>query len=171
VGGSSVLRETIEPPADSLAHAEALIAAIGLDGYCEVEFRRSADGRPLLMEINARFSQALEVAQRAGVDFIELQRGLALGEPLTPAPPARVGVRISWLAGDLRLAAAAFGLGPTPHPPRVQTLRALAADYAGRIRIDAVDFDDWRPMLGAIAFTVSGAPRWPRRSREKGGGP
>jgi predicted ATP-grasp superfamily ATP-dependent carboligase len=168
VGGSSVLRETIEPPADSLAHAEALIAAIGLDGYCEVEFRRSADGRPLLMEINARFSQALEVAQRAGVDFIALERALALGEPLAPAPPARVGMRVSWLAGDLRIAAAAFGIGPTPHPPRAQTLRALARDYAGGVRIDAVDFADWRPMLGAVVFTARGALGWPLRSRRSG---
>ncbi len=171
VGGSSVLRETIEPPADSLSHAETLVAAIGLDGYCEVEFRRSADGRPLLMEINARFSQALEVAQRAGVDFIALQRALALGEPLAPAPPAAVGVRVAWLAGDLRIAAAAFGLGPTPHPPRAQTLRALAADYAGGVRLDGVDFADWRPMLGAVSFTVRGGLRRSRRSWEAHGRP
>jgi predicted ATP-grasp superfamily ATP-dependent carboligase len=163
VGGSSVLRVSIEPPADSLAHAEALIAAIGIDGYCEVEFRRAADGRPLLMEINGRFSQALEVAQRAGVDMIAMQTARALGEPIPPAPVARTGVRVAWLAGDLRLAASAFGLGPGPRPPRGALLRALGADYSGRARLDGVDLRDPRPMVGAFTFAVREAIRWPAR--------
>jgi predicted ATP-grasp superfamily ATP-dependent carboligase len=165
VGGSSVLRVSVDPPADSLAHAEALIDAIGLEGYCEVEFRRSADGRPLLMEINGRFSQALEVAQRAGVDMIGMQTARALGEPIPPAPVARTGVRVAWLAGDLRLAASAFGLGPSPRPAVGPLLRSLGADYSGRARLDGIDFRDPRPMLGAVTFALREAVRWPVKAR------
>jgi predicted ATP-grasp superfamily ATP-dependent carboligase len=165
LGGSSVLRESIVPPADSLAYAESLIAAVGIEGYCEVEFRRSSDGRPLLMEINARFSQALEVAHRAGVDLISMQRAVALGEPVTVAPPAEPGVRVAWLAGDLRLAASAFGVGPAPHPRVAESLRALGSDFSGRARLDGFDRCDLRPTVGAIAFTLREALRWPARTK------
>ena len=165
LGGVSVLRESIVPPADSLAYAKSLIAAVGIEGYCEVEFRRSADGRPLLMEINGRFSQALEVVQRAGVDLISMQRAVALGEPVAPAPPARPGVRVAWLAGDLRLAASSLGVGPAPHPPVAASLRALGSDLSGRARLDGFDRCDLRPTLRAIAFTLREALRWPARTR------
>lgn len=163
VGGSSVLRETVIPPADSLAHAETLIAAVGIEGYCEVEFRRHHDGRPLLMEINGRFSQALEVAQRAGVDLISMQRALALAEPVSAAPSARPGVRVAWLAGDLRLAASSLGVGPGPHPAIGDALRALASDFSGQARLDGFNLSDPGPTVGAIGFTVREAFRWPAR--------
>ena len=165
LGGSSVLRESIVPPADSLDHAERLIEAVGIEGYCEVEFRRSRDGRPLLMEINARFSQALEVAQRAGVDLVSMQRALVLGQPVRPAAAARPGVRVAWLAGDLRLAASSFGIGPGPRPSRRSILRAFRSDYTGGARIDGVDCGDLRPTFGAISFALREAARWPRHAK------
>ena len=44
------------------AQAERLIRAIGLEGFCKVEFRRGADGHPYLMEINARLTADLGLA-------------------------------------------------------------------------------------------------------------
>ena len=49
-------------PSDSKAAAVSLIDAIDLEGYSHVEFRRDADGRPLLMEVNARLSGSIELA-------------------------------------------------------------------------------------------------------------
>ena len=56
LGGSSVLRESIELPADAVDAAEQLADAIDLEGYSEVEFRRARAGATGLMEVNARLS-------------------------------------------------------------------------------------------------------------------
>jgi hypothetical protein len=74
-------------------------------------------------------------------------------------------VRIAWLAGDLRLAASAFGLGPTPRPSVRPLLRELGCDYSGRARLDGIDFGDVRPMLGAVGFALREAARWSGRAR------
>ena len=109
LGGSSVMRRTISPPADVLDYAERLVAEVGLDGYSEVEFRRDANGRALLMEINPRLSQSVEVAVRAGIDFPRMQFEWARGGSI-PTPPGPVlGLRVGWLAGDLRLLVGALG--------------------------------------------------------------
>src|SRR5256885_16740470 len=118
------MRETIEPPDDVLRDAERLVSEIGLDGYSEVEFRRDARGRPLLMEVNPRLSQSVEVATRAGVDFPRMQLEWARGGRIPEAPTAAIGVRVGWLAGDLRLLVGAFAGSPPPRPPRGRTLKA-----------------------------------------------
>jgi predicted ATP-grasp superfamily ATP-dependent carboligase len=167
LGGSSVLRESIALPRDATEPAEALVEAIGLDGYSEVEFRRGRDGRPLLMEVNARLSQSVELAVRAGVDFPRLQLEWARGGDVRPVAGYRVGVRLGWLAGDLRLAAAALaGIGPPPRPPRPP----LARDYLlGRARIEGLDVRDPAPVAGALAFAARGLRR--RGTRRRGASP
>lgn len=159
LGGSSVMRHTITPPDDVLAHAERLVSEIGLDGYSETEFRRAADGRPLLMEVNARLSQSVELAVRAGVDFPRLQLEWARGGRLPEARSAAVGLRVGWAAGELRLlAAAALGAGPAPRPRLGAAARELAGDYlVRRARLEGLDGRDPRPVLAALAFTVRSA--------------
>lgn len=137
LGGSSVFRESIELPADALAHAEALVDAIGLDGYSEVEFRRSRDGRPLLMEVNPRLSQSVELALRAGVDFARLQVEWARGGRVEPAARYRTGVRLGWLGGEARLRG------------------RHAGDYVRRrTYLDGLALDDPLPVAGALAWNV-----------------
>ena len=158
LGGSSVMRRTVSTPADSLALAERLVGEIGLDGYSEVEFRRDALGRPLLMEVNPRLSQSVEVAIRAGIDFPRMQLEWARGGRI-PIPPrgARVGLRVGWLAGDLRLLAGAAGGSPAPRPRLGPTLRAVASDYLlHRARLDGLDLHDPKPVAGALAFALRG---------------
>ena len=155
LGGSSVMRRTVSPPEDILDHAERLIAEVGLDGYAEVEFRRDARGRPLLMEINPRLSQSVEVAVRAGVDFPRMQFEWARGGTI-PSPPGPVlGVRVGWLAGDLRLLTGALGAGPPPRPRLGPTMRAMASDYlVHRARLEGLDRHDRKPVLGSIGFAA-----------------
>jgi biotin carboxylase len=163
LGGSSVLRESIPLPADAAEPAEALVDAIGLDGYSEVEFRRGRDGRPLLMEVNARLSQSVELAIRAGVDFARLQVDWARGREVRPVAGYRAGVRLGWLAGDLRLAAAAVtGKGPRPRPSRPP----LGRDYLLRgAHVEGLDLDDPAPVVGALAFAARGLRRRGTRRR------
>jgi predicted ATP-grasp superfamily ATP-dependent carboligase len=160
LGGSSVVRESIAPPADALARAERLVAEIGLDGYSEVEFRRAADGTPILMEVNPRLSQSVELAVRAGIDFPRMQLEWARGGRIPAVDGYRTGVRLGWLAGDGRLVAAALGKGPEPRPSAGPSVRAVARDYVlRRTRIEGLDLDDPRPILGALAYAARAAAR------------
>ncbi len=155
LGGSSVMRRTVSPPADVLDHAERLVAEVGLDGYSEVEFRRDADGRPLLMEINPRISQSVEVAVRAGVDFPRMQFEWARGGSIPDAPAPVLGLRVGWLAGDLRLLTGALGASPPPRPSLWPTIRAIASDYVvHRARIEGFDRSDRKPVLGSVGFAL-----------------
>jgi predicted ATP-grasp superfamily ATP-dependent carboligase len=160
LGGSSVMRRTTAPPADTLELAERLVAEIELDGYSEVEFRRDARDRPLLMEINPRLSQSVELASRAGVDFARMQLEWARGGTIpTPGAPI-VGLRVGWLAGDLRLLVGAVAGSPPPKPGAGGVLRSIASDYLlHRARLEGFDLHDRRPMLGAVGFAVRGLAR------------
>jgi len=158
LGGSSVLRESIALPADALAASELLLDAIGLDGYSEVEFRRARDGRPVLMEVNPRLSQSVELAIRAGIDFPLMQHAWARGARVSPVERYTVGLNLGWLAGDGRLVAGAvLRRGPAPLPSRVEAARGLLA-YLGGTTIEGFDRADLRPSLGAISF-VAGSLR------------
>ena len=165
LGGSSTSRTTIAPPQDSHELAEALVGAVGVEGFSEVEFRRDRDGKPLLMEINARLSQSLELARAAGVDFARLQFDWAHGSRVTPLADARIGVRMNWLAGDARLVGAAL-IGSAPGQlGRLSTLRDVAGDYLSGARWEGFDLRDPRPMLGAIAFNLTAPVRLAVRRR------
>ena len=102
LGGVSVMRESIPMPQDIYSAAVCLVTAIGLQGVCEVEFRRDARGRPLLMEINARLAGTIENAMRSGIDFPMMVWQWASGLPVDRAGGYRTGVRTRWLQGDLR---------------------------------------------------------------------
>ena len=166
LGGSSCMRVTIAPPADVLESAELLVDAAGLDGYAEVEFRRDARGRPLLMEINPRLSQSVEVAVRAGIDFPRMQLEWARGGDVPHGPTYAVGGRLGWVAGDARILAAAALGGPAPRPALRPTIRAICSDYLFRgARIDGFDIHDLRPGIAAVTFTLRSCAKWLRRVR------
>jgi len=153
LGGSSVMRRTVAPAEDVLEHAERLVAEVGLDGYSEVEFRRDDGGRPLVMEINPRLSQSVELAVRAGVDFPRMQFEWARGGVVeTPAAPV-LGLRVGWLAGDLRLLVAALRHSTAGTPGLGSTLKSLGVDYlVRRARLEGFDLHDLRPVGGGVAF-------------------
>jgi predicted ATP-grasp superfamily ATP-dependent carboligase len=137
LGGSSVMRESIDPPRDILERSEQLVDALRLDGYSEVEWRRARDGGALLMEVNPRLSQSIELALRSGLDFASMQLEWARGGRVEPVERYRTGVRLGWLAGDARLGAAGLG------------------DYVRGALVEGVALDDPVPMLGAAAFTLT----------------
>jgi carbamoylphosphate synthase large subunit len=166
LGGSSVMRVTVAPPVDSYALALALVADAGVEGVSEVEFRRDAAGRPLLMEINARLSQSVALAHRAGVELAQLQLRWARGERLEPVPDYRRGVRLGWPAGEARLLAASVLGRHDPRPRPLDELRSIARDYGfRRAGLEGLDRRDLAPTAAALAFTVRSATGWMRRSR------
>ncbi|MCW2967320.1 MAG: ATP-grasp protein, partial [Solirubrobacteraceae bacterium] len=159
IGGSSIMREAIALPPDSTDAAQRLVAAIGLDGYCEVEFRRDAEGRPVLMEINPRLSASVEIAVRAGVPFPRLVFELAAGAPMTAAGGYRVGTRMRWLGGDVIWLAQAFvgERGNPDMPSRRAALRAFLASFLRRTGYDMVQRGDLRPARVAAMAGLRGS--------------
>src|SRR6185437_1953752 len=98
LGGVSAMRESYALP----AAAVSLATTIGVEGPSEVEFRRDAAGKPLLMEINARLAGTLENAVHSGVNFPLMIWQWGTGQPIEKVTSYKTGVRTRWLAGDLR---------------------------------------------------------------------
>jgi len=153
LGGISVVRESISMPAELESAALALVRAMDLEGYSEVEFRRDAMGRPLLMEINARLSGSLEVAVRSGVPFPALLWQWAAGEPLIPVLAYRTGIKMRYLKGDikwLRENIETRGRRPDTVPPG-KAVAIFAKDFLHRQRYDYLDKSDLGPSVAALA--------------------
>lgn len=152
LGGSSIVRESIAVPEDLRDAADRLAAAAGLEGYAEVEFRRDAQGRARLMEINPRLSASVEVAVRAGVDFPRMLYEWATTGTVARAPSAyREGVRMRWLGGDIRwLRDALLFRGRPEAPPVGRALAAFAADSLRPASYDYLTFSDLRPAVRAV---------------------
>ena len=148
LGGDSVLRQAIAVPPDIGSQAEALIRAIGLEGYSEIEFRRDASGVPCLMEINPRLSASVEVAVRAGVDFPYLVYQWASGLPIQPVPDYRVGGWIRHLGGDVWTTYALLKQRGRPGvPPPVRSVLDFGLSF---LKPMAYDYLDWRDPLPAV---------------------
>jgi FAD-dependent urate hydroxylase len=150
LGGNSVVRESIPLPEDLAPAAERLICELGLDGYSEVEFRRDAEGRGALMEVNPRLSASVEIAARAGVPFPRLLHDWVSGAPLKEASGYRTGLRMRWLGGDLSWLKSVLKQSSGPDvPSRARALAMFARDFAKPMRYDYLDRSDPRPALSA----------------------
>jgi glutathione synthase/RimK-type ligase-like ATP-grasp enzyme len=156
LGGVSVVRETISLSDELRAPAVALIEALGLDGYSEVEFRRDAAGRLLVMEINARLTAGIELAIRAGVDFPVMLWQWATGEPLPVQSDYRRGVRMRFLAGDLEWLWENIKCRGRPDSvPPARAALTFARDFLRRQAYDYVDRGDLKPAVLAFAHDMS----------------
>jgi len=149
LGGSSVLCESIALEPDLVAPTDALVEAADLDGCSMVEFRRDREGRPVLMEINARMAGSVELAIRSGVDFPKLLYMWALGRPIAPITEYRVGRRQRWLSGDAWHLKCVFeGAGRIDTPGRGDALATFVLDFFRRpARLDLFEAGDVTPAL------------------------
>jgi predicted ATP-grasp superfamily ATP-dependent carboligase len=162
LGGASVMRESIEVPAEVLDAAVRLAMTIGVEGACEVEFRRDASDHPLLMEINPRLAGTLENAIRSGVDFPLLIWQRATGQPVQPVRAYRAGVRTRWLRGDLRwLVENQQRIGRPDSMPWAHAIWTFMSEFTHTRYYDYFDRDDMRPGLAEMRNTAAAI----RRSR------
>ena len=162
LGGASVLRESVPLREDVHSAAVRLATTIGLEGVCEVEFRRDAAGRPLLMEVNARLAGTIENAVHSGVDLPLMLWQWATGDPVPQAGQYRTGVRTRWLRGDLRWLR--DNRGRAGRPDSMSRARALLSFYAEFLRTfhyDSLDRRDLGPVLAELRTMARGA----RKSR------
>jgi predicted ATP-grasp superfamily ATP-dependent carboligase len=161
LGGADVLRESIAMPDDTGSGAEALIREISLEGFSQVEWRRDADGRPFLMEINSRLSASIETAVRAGVDFPLLLYRWAAGEPLHAASGYRRGYRMRHLRGDVGWLKEA--LRDPEHPDAPDRAAALASFLTSFMRPSGYDYWDRRDPAPAALVASRTARSLPGR--------
>jgi predicted ATP-grasp superfamily ATP-dependent carboligase len=105
LGGASAMRQSLPLLPDIYEPSRDLVLAVGMQGICEVEYRRDSAGRPKLMEINTRLAGTIYNAVHSGVDFPLWIWRWASGEDLsgeTGPAPYKSGVRTRWLHGDMR---------------------------------------------------------------------
>lgn len=155
LGGVSVLRESIEVPHDVLTSSVRLARTIGLEGLCEVEYRRDASDRPLLMEINARPAGTMEIAVLCGIDFPLMIWQFAIGSQVKPVEAYRTGIRMRWLYGDLRwLVENGAGAGRPDTVPWSKALWCFFSEFTRTRHYDAVDLRDIRPAITDLLNTA-----------------
>jgi predicted ATP-grasp superfamily ATP-dependent carboligase len=164
LGGASVLRESIAAPPDSYNAAVRLGRAIGVEGLCEIEFRRDAAGQPLLMEINARLVGTIDNSMKSGVNFPLLIWQWATGEPVAQAASHRTGVRSRWLHGDLRwLLDNQKRAGRPDSVSRARGIWEFVAEFVRTRNYDSLDLRDIRPTIAASRYTAAAIRKSLRR--------
>jgi predicted ATP-grasp superfamily ATP-dependent carboligase len=164
LGGASVMRQSIRVPGDVLEAAVRLVKAVGLQGVCEVEFRRDANNHPLLMEINPRLAGTIENAIQSGVDFPLMIWQWATGADVQPVTGHRTGVRTRWLQGDLRWLRE--NLGRTGRPdsvPKGRSFWIFAWEFGRTWHYDFLDLRDPRPAIVELCTTAASGGRFFRR--------
>jgi predicted ATP-grasp superfamily ATP-dependent carboligase len=155
LGGVSVFRESIAVPEEILDASVRLAKAIGLEGPCEVEFRRNAGGQPLLMEINARLAGTLENVIQSGVDLPLMIWQWASGQSVSRFENYRIGVRTRWLHGDMRWLYENLGRNGRPDTvSRPWGFWLFASEFARTRHYDYIDFHDLGPAMGELQNIV-----------------
>jgi protein-tyrosine-phosphatase len=101
-GGASTLRRAGGPEPELVEMTRRLLDRLQWHGVAMVEWRRDAQGRTHLMEINPRLWGSLPLTIAAGVDMPRGLLALALGEPLAAHAPWRVGFTARNLTEDLQ---------------------------------------------------------------------
>jgi predicted ATP-grasp superfamily ATP-dependent carboligase len=166
LGGASVVWEGVPMPADIYESSVRLVTALGLQGLCEVEFRRDAHGRPLLMEINPRLAGPIEIALRSGIDFPVMVWRWATGLPIDRVDGYRTGVRMRWLHGDLRWLRDNYQRAGRPDSmSRRRSLWTFMSEFARTYHYDCLDRRDLGPVLAELRTIAMAARRRSGRSQ------
>ena len=103
-GASTALE--ISDAEDVIALGRAITGKLNLRGVAKVDFKRAADGRLCLLEINPRFNLWHHLGAIAGVNVPRLVYGDLIGLPRPPASRARTGVRWCRVWSDVHAARA-----------------------------------------------------------------
>ena len=155
LGGASVLRESLPIAEEIYGPAVSLVTEIGLQGVCEVEFRRDAAGRPLLMEVNARLAGTIENAVRSGVDFPLMIWQWAAGLPVERVSSYKTGVRTRWLHGDMRwLRDNQRRAGRPDSVSRARAVSLFATEFLRTRHLDCLDRHDLGPVMAELRTTA-----------------
>ncbi len=165
-GSASSCRRSIPLDEKMLEQGSQLLLKSGIEGLAMVEYKRTCDGRLVLMEINGRpwGSMALPIA--SGIDFPRYWIDWLLTGSLPPTDlPYAVGVTSRRMVGEmthlanLRAGKPAGWVGK--YPEFWPTLAEMALPWYPGVHYDEISLEDPRPGVGEIR-------NW-FRMRRKGG--
>jgi predicted ATP-grasp superfamily ATP-dependent carboligase len=139
-----------------LAAVESILDSCGFEGAAMAEFRCDGDAA-WLMEFNGRLWGSVQLAIDAGVDFPRILVDLALGRPVTPATPYRLGVRSRWFLGEVdhAIALARGGVDSLGNTGLLAALLVLAGSGAENSREEVFRWDDPSPFLSELGAWVA----------------
>jgi predicted ATP-grasp superfamily ATP-dependent carboligase len=161
-GGVAVLCESIEPDEELARAGERVLERLAWHGVAMLEFRRTREGRAVLMELNPRLWGSLQLAIDAGLDFPRLLLALHGHAPL-PELAFRRGVRSRWLLGDvdhLLIQLRARSCAPSGRPTSRRTsLAAFLGEFFSGARLDVLRWDDPRPFWRELRDWLRGGAR------------
>lgn len=145
-GRQSTYVESISSP--DVAHAaRRLIEGMHYTGLVEIEFKRDIrDGRPKLLDINARAWGWHSIGARAGVDFPYLEWRMVHDEPVAEAH-AQPGVRWIRMATDLPTVAREIFEGR-------MSIRSYVASLRGPLEHAMMSRDDPLPGIADVPLTA-----------------
>jgi len=145
-GGVSVLSESIMLDPRLREITQAIFDYVNWHGVAMAEFKISNDGKPYLIEINARFWGSLQLAIDAGVDFPWLLYQVASGGSVDTVDRYTVGIKSRWLLGDLdHLYLVLKSDARAVH--KCQAIRQFLAWPSAQTRHEVNRCDDLRPFF------------------------
>jgi predicted ATP-grasp superfamily ATP-dependent carboligase len=100
-GGVSVLSASRKPEPQLLKVMDSLLEPLSWNGVAMAEFKRTPEGRYVLIEVNTRLWGSTQLAVDCGVDFPLMLYRLALGEPVRGPDSYLVGRKLRWYLGML----------------------------------------------------------------------
>jgi hypothetical protein len=168
-GGVSSLCRAVPLAAhqEQMERSEALLGAMGWDGFAMVEYRYDAgSGRYLLMEVNGHLWGSLALASACGAEFAwEAYRRRVLNDS-TPAPQPRAGLYARDTVKETRRILQLLAPGHRPSDPCFQAtpgrdLRRYLSGFADpAVRPYVFAWSDPVPSLWAAAASLARA--WQR---------
>ena len=84
---SAAIRSVLEPSEELSSISKEIVAGLGLNAVVSLSFKHDEEGRPKLLEINARIPFTVICALAGGVNLVALAVRQALGERIEPAEP------------------------------------------------------------------------------------
>jgi predicted ATP-grasp superfamily ATP-dependent carboligase len=161
-GGVAVLCESIDPDEELARAGERLLERLGWHGVAMLEFRRTPEGRAVLMELNPRLWGSLQLAIDAGLDFPRLLLALHGDAPL-PELGFRPGVRSRWLLGDvdhllIQLRARSGEYTGSPASRR-GSLAAFLTEFFSGAKLDVLRWNDPGPFWRELRDWIRGGAR------------
>jgi predicted ATP-grasp superfamily ATP-dependent carboligase len=148
-GGVSVFSESVAVDPQMKAMAARLLDAVGWHGVAMVEFKVTSEGKPYLIEVNARFWGSLQLAIDAGVDFPWMLYKLGMGQNVEPVGGYKLGMKNRWLLGDLDHLYLLMKSNATPVVPIPfgRSLLQFLKFFEKDVRYEINRWDDLAPFL------------------------
>jgi predicted ATP-grasp superfamily ATP-dependent carboligase len=152
-GGVSVLSESVPEDQAPVATALSILKRLRWDGVAMIEFKRTAQGEHVLMELNPRLWGSLQLAIDCGRDFpVALYRLFAEGDTTSPAErPYLLYQRLRWPLGTVDHALARARRSPIKTIADILFRNCLFL-FSKNTRFDIWRLNDLAPALTELSL-------------------